>query len=66
MPLIPHLPRRTPISAFSGYDSNKDAILQPNNLDSGDDNYAETSSISMTATMDTLGNLVLGNGSVKK
>ncbi|XP_023751763.1 uncharacterized protein LOC111900122 [Lactuca sativa] len=40
-----------------GYIGHQDAILQPNNLDSG----AETSSISMTATMDTLGNLVLGS-----
>ncbi|KAI3781737.1 hypothetical protein L2E82_11761 [Cichorium intybus] len=44
-----------------GYIGHQDAILQPNNLDSGYDNHAETSSISMTATMDTLGNLVLGS-----
>ncbi|KAI3771399.1 hypothetical protein L6452_02563 [Arctium lappa] len=44
-----------------GYISHQDATLQPNNLDSGVGQYSETSSISMTATMDSLGNLVLGS-----
>ncbi|XP_071697345.1 uncharacterized protein [Rutidosis leptorrhynchoides] len=38
-----------------GYVGHQDSTFKPKNLD------AETSSISMTATMDTLGNLVLGS-----
>ncbi|KAJ9548825.1 hypothetical protein OSB04_021368 [Centaurea solstitialis] len=38
-----------------GYIGHQDATLQPSNVDS------ETSSISMTATMDSFGNLVLGS-----
>lgn len=41
-----------------GYVGHQDSTFQPSNLD------AETSSISMTATMDTLGNLVLGESSI--
>ncbi|KVI11553.1 uncharacterized protein LOC112506927 [Cynara cardunculus var. scolymus] len=44
-----------------GYIGHQDATLQPSNLDSGVDHHSETSSISMTATMDSLGNLVLGS-----
>lgn len=44
-----------------GYIGHQDATLQHNNLDSGVDHHSETSSISMTATMDSLGNLVLGS-----
>lgn len=41
----------------AGYIGHQYATLQPGNID----HHAETSSISMTATMDTLGNLVLGS-----
>ena len=41
-----------------GYVGHQDSTFKPKNFD------AETSSISMTATMDTLGNLILGKSNI--
>lgn len=44
-----------------GYVNHQAATLQSSASDSGPVHHAETTSVSMTATMDTLGNLILGS-----
>lgn len=47
-----------------GYVGHQDVTLQPINLDSNVDHHAKISSVSMTATMDILGNLILGKSPI--